>query len=54
LQNDAYLKEVLGTEEVEYWIKTRKLAWLSFHTEGGDPDSKKPAQWEYDRYFEIV
>ena len=54
LQNDNHLKEILGAEEVEYWIKTRKLEWLSFHTEGGDPDARQPTSWEYQRYFEVI
>ena len=54
LGNDTYLKEILGEREVEYWIKTRKMEWLSFHTEGGDPDARQPTPWEYARYFEIV
>lgn len=54
LADDDYLREILGAEEVEYWIKTRKLEWLSFHTEGGDPDSKQATPWEYRRYFEII
>ncbi|MCH8256921.1 MAG: hypothetical protein IIA75_03300 [Proteobacteria bacterium] len=54
LDDDTLLKEILGAEEVEYWIKTRKLEWLSFHTEGGDPDSKQATPWEFKRYFEIV
>ena len=54
LANDTLLHEILGHDEVDYWIETRKLEWFSFHTEGGDPDSKKPSQWELERYFEII
>ncbi len=54
LDQDSYLKEILGTAEVEYWINTRKLEWFSFHTEGGDPDSRQPSLWEYQRLFEIT
>lgn len=54
LRKDTYLKEILGTDEVEYWVKTRKLEWFAFHTEGGDPDDHKPTLWEYQRLFEII
>jgi glutamine synthetase len=54
LKNDTSLREILGIEEVDYWISTRKLEWLSFHTEGGDPDAKQPTPWEFKRYFEVI
>jgi glutamine synthetase len=54
LANDTLLHEVLGPAEVDYWVQTRKLEWFSFHTEGGDPDSSRPSQWELERYFEII
>jgi glutamine synthetase len=54
LENETLLHEILGHDEVNYWIQTRKLEWFSYHTEGGDPDSHKPTQWELERYFEII
>lgn len=54
LNEDTYLKDILGKQEVEYWVKTRKLEWFSFHTEGGDPDGHRTTLWEYQRLFEIV
>ncbi len=54
LDGDEYLKEMLGEEEVDYWVKSRKHEWLSFHTQGGDPDSRGPTAWEFERFFELV
>ncbi len=54
LANESLLHEVIGPDEVDYWIQTRKLEWFSFHTEGGDPDNRRPSQWELERYFEII
>ncbi len=54
LRQDELLREVLGADVVDYWLKTRQLEWFAFHTEGGDPDSDKPCSWEYQRYFAIV
>lgn len=51
---DSYLIEMLGRDRVEYWAKSRELEWLSFHTEGGDPDAKDISQWEFERYFSII
>jgi glutamine synthetase len=48
------LKQRLGEDFVSYWTKTRELEWLSFHTEGGDPASKVPTRWEFDRYFALI
>lgn len=54
LMDDKYLAEMLGDDIVEYWAKSRELEWMSFYTEGGDPDSTAVSQWEYDRYFAIL
>ena len=54
LKADQHLADILGQDVIDYWINTRKLEWLSFHTEGGDPASKVPTPWEYQRYFEMV
>jgi glutamine synthetase len=44
----------LGQDAVDYWVNTRKLEWLSFHSECGDLKTKRATQWEYNRYFELV
>lgn len=54
LLEDKYLKEVLGEDVVTYWAKSREHEWLSFYTEGGNPESTSVSQWEFDRYFAIV
>ncbi|MGI9322821.1 MAG: hypothetical protein ACR2PJ_04475, partial [Pseudomonadales bacterium] len=54
LGKDPYLPEILGAELVNHWRKTRRMEWLAFHTEGGDPESRKTTLWEYKRYFELV
>ncbi|HKI74775.1 MAG TPA: glutamine synthetase family protein [Pseudomonadales bacterium] len=54
LAADEYLAEVLGKDVVEYWIKSREHEWLSFYTEGGDPESTAVSAWEYERYFAII
>lgn len=54
LDQDPYLKEILGEEDVNYWAGTRRIEWLAFHTEGGDPMSRTATPWEYERYFEVV
>jgi glutamine synthetase len=54
LSADELLKEALGKDVVEYWVKSREHEWLSFYTEGGDPDSKSISMWEYDRYFSAI
>lgn len=48
------LRETLGANFVDYWIKSREHEWLSFHTEGGDPDSREVTEWEFKRYFELI
>ncbi|MEX0942407.1 MAG: hypothetical protein WD002_07660 [Pseudomonadales bacterium] len=48
------LKHWLGEDFVSYWTKTRELEWLAFHTEGGDPASKSPTLWEFERYFALI
>ena len=42
----------LGENLISYWAKTRDAEWLAYHTEGGDPSSRHPTLWEYQRYFE--
>ena len=54
LNQAGYLKEALGSDRVEYWAKSRELEWMSFYTEGGDPDAKDTSQWEFERYFAIL
>jgi glutamine synthetase len=54
LAADALLGETLGQDVVDYWINTRKLEWLSFHSECGDIEAKTSTQWEYNRYFELL
>ena len=54
LQGDTLLREVMGGEEIDYWVKTRKLEWFAFHTEGGDPETQETTPWEFSRYFEVV
>jgi len=54
LSNDHLLKKVMGADIVDYWVKTRNSEWLSFHTEGGTPESREISEWEYNRYFELI
>jgi glutamine synthetase len=54
LAQDQALKTILGSEDVDYWIKSRRHDWLNFHSSGNDPDDSKPSQWEYERYFNIL
>jgi glutamine synthetase len=54
LAADSLLHEILGYDEVEYWLKTRRQEWLSFHSECKDPLSKQVTDWEYQRYFEVI
>ncbi len=54
LAADELLHEILGEHVVDYWMKSRRMEWLLFHTEGGDPDSKAISDWEYRRYFEVI
>ena len=51
---DTMLGGTLGQDAVDYWVNTRKLEWLSFHSECGDLKTKRATQWEYNRYFELV
>jgi len=45
------LKQELVAEDVEYWIKSRRHEWMTFHRAGNDPDSPVPGLWEFQRYF---
>lgn len=54
LKKNQYLAEFLGKDFIEYWCNTRHSEWLSFHTEGGDPESRSVTSWEYNRYFQLV
>ncbi|MDA0979041.1 MAG: glutamine synthetase [Proteobacteria bacterium] len=54
LDKDTLLASVLGKDVVDYWVNTRKLEWLSFHSDGADPESPEPTPWEYRRYFELM
>lgn len=54
LSKDRLLKEVLGEDLVEYWVKSREHEWLSFYTEGGDPEANTATPWEFERYFEVI
>lgn len=51
-QESELLQNAFGEEVITYWAKTREQEWLAFHTEGGDPSSREPTFWEYQRYFE--
>ena len=53
LARSQALKDILGDEDVDYWIKSRRHDWLNFHARGNDPDDSNPSQWEYDRYFNL-
>lgn len=54
LATDTLLVETLGQDVVDYWVNTRKLEWLNFHSECGDIEAKTSTQWEYNRYFELL
>lgn len=54
LAADGYLKEILGQDVIDYWVNSRRMEWLSFHTEGGDPATRRTTPWEYKRYFELM
>lgn len=54
LTADERLTNVLGRDLVDYWVRTRELEWLAFHTEGGDADAKAPTPWEFKRYFALT
>ena len=54
LEENQHLASYLGGDFTQYWVETRRSEWLSYHTEGGDPDAKTVTPWEYDRYFQLV
>ena len=47
------LKQELVAEDGEYWIKSRRHEWMTFHRAGNDPDSPIPGLWEFQRYFAV-
>ncbi len=53
LRSDPRLVAALGSDFVDYWTGTQEWEWLTFHTRGGDPDSRL-TDWELRRYFERV
>ncbi|MFC8760557.1 glutamine synthetase family protein [Streptomyces sp. NPDC057193] len=52
LEADPILRDLLGSEFVDYWIGSRRWEWMQFHTAGGDPSAELSA-WESARYFEL-
>ncbi len=54
LAADNYLAETMGSNFINYWIKTRRWEWLMYHTTGGDPDATSVTDWELNRYFELI
>ncbi|MGV9322006.1 glutamine synthetase family protein [Streptomyces sp. NPDC003660] len=52
LDADPILRDLLGTEFVDYWVGSRRWEWMQFHTAGGDPFSEL-SEWESARYFEL-
>ncbi len=54
LIEDTYLTEVLGQDVIDYWINSRRMEWLFYHTQGGDPAARTTTLWEYKRYFELM
>ncbi|WP_406864228.1 glutamine synthetase [Streptomyces sp. HUAS MG47] len=52
LEADSTLRELLGSEFVDYWVGSRRWEWMQFHTAGGDPFAELSA-WESHRYFEL-
>lgn len=54
LNQDKLLRSMLGDDVIDYWINSRKLEWMLFHTEGGDPESRSTTPWELNRYFELM
>ncbi len=54
LAADDYLNEILGKDFVDYWVDTRKLEWLNYHSECGETGSNATTDWELKRYFELL
>ena len=65
LREDVYLAEILGADVVDYWLKTRRAEWLSFHNRRHAPavpgpvhhkkhQPEAPTLWELERYFELM
>ena len=65
LRDDPYLAEILGADVVDYWLKTRRAEWLSFHNRRHEPavpgqahhkkpQPEAPTLWELERYFELM
>ena len=54
LKADTLLADIIGEDIIENWLHTRDSEWLSFHTGGGDPQSRLVSDWEYRRYFELI
>ncbi len=54
LSADDHLKEILGADFIDYWVNTRKLEWLTYHSECGDTESSSATDWELQRYFELM
>lgn len=52
LRSDPIIRQVMGSELVDYWAGTRIWEWWSYHNAGGNPDSPV-TQWESTRYFEM-
>ena len=54
MTQDNFLAEILGQDVIDYWINTRKLEWLSFHSDGADAEATETTPWEYQCYFELL
>jgi glutamine synthetase len=54
LQDDPLLAAIMGSEFVQYWIKSRQWEWQMYHSVGGDTTSNAITDWELSRYFELV
>ena len=54
LEQDHRLEEIVGKDFIRYWIESRRLEWVNFQTESGDPYGADVTDWELNRYFELV
>ncbi|WP_329112075.1 glutamine synthetase family protein [Streptomyces sp. NBC_01353] len=52
LEADPILRELFGSDFVDYWVGSRRWEWMQFHTAGGDPFTEL-SEWESARYFEL-
>lgn len=54
LRQDSILNDAFGTEQIEYWAKTRELEWLAYESDAVENSSDQTSLWEFQRYFESV